>query len=365
MSRFFDQRLAALAPYTPGEQPREARRWIKLNTNESPFPPAPGVAAVLATAADSLRLYPDPTCGALRQAAAARYRLSPQQVFAANGRDEVLAFCFRGLCPQGALFPDLTYGFYPVFCRMFGVRYQEVPLDDAFCVRPADYQGRAGTIFLANPNAPSGLALSLAQIETLLAQDRERLVVVDEAYVDFGAESALGLLARYDNLLVTQTFSKSRALAGGRLGLAFGSEALIADLERLKYSFNPYSVNRLTLLAGEAALQDEAYFRACCDAIMANRALAAEGLRGLGCRLTESLANFLLVAAPGLSGAAYQAALREAGILVRYFDQPRIRDYVRISIGSREEMLALLAATRQILERGNAHAAGKPGTHDE
>lgn len=350
-SRFFDQKLAGLAPYVPGEQPKQMRELIKLNTNESPFPPSPAVLAALDEAAVlGLRLYPDPECLALRRAAADLYGIRPEQVFAANGSDEALAFCFHGLCPDGALFPDISYGFYRVFCEMFGVAYWTIPLDAEYGVRVADYQGRRGTVFLANPNAPTGLCLAREQIEALLCQDRDRLVVIDEAYVDFGAASMVSLIDRYDNLLVAQTLSKSRALAGGRLGLVFGSAALIADMNALKYSFNPYSVNSLTLRAGTAALRDAGYFAQCRDAIIANRAFAAEGLAALGCRVLDSLANFILVSAPGLDGASYQQALRRRGILVRYFDQPRLYAFVRISIGSREQMAALLKATREILQ---------------
>jgi len=350
MSRFFDPALAALEPYTPGEQPRGMENLIKLNTNESPYPPAPGVlAAVGERELADLRLYSDPTCRSLCGAIAEFYSVDPEQVYTDNGSDSILAMCFHGLCPNGAAYPDVTYGFYPVFARMFGVSETVVPLRADFSVAVEDYERVRGTVFLANPNAPTGLYLPLAEIEKLLRQDPARLVVVDEAYIDFGGESAVTLLPRYENLLVVQTFSKSRQLAGGRLAFAIGSRALISDLLTLKYSFNPYSVNRLTLLCGEAAIRDRAYFDRTRAEIIETRAWTAEMLRALGFEVLDSRANFLFVRHPKLDGTAYYRGLRERNILVRHFDSDRIRDFVRITIGTRPDMDALLAATREIL----------------
>lgn len=354
MSRFLNSALRALTPYTPGEQPRDAKKLIKLNTNESPFAPSPAVFAALnANETEKLRLYSDPQCTDFLAALAQTYGVSKACVFAGNGSDEVLAFAFRAFCENGAAFADITYGFYPVFARLFGIAYQEIPLRDDFTIEVADYASVRGTIFLANPNAPTGLCLPLAQIEALLQQNRDRLIVVDEAYVDFGGESAVMLLPRYDNLLVVGTFSKSRSLAGARLGYAIGGDALIADLNTVKFSFNPYNINCLTLLAGTAALADAAYFTQCCDAIVQTRAETSRALAALGFTLTDSRANFLFAApcAP-LGGQAYYQALRERGILVRWFDLPRIRDYVRITIGTDAQMQTLLAVTQEIIKGG-------------
>jgi len=350
MSRFFSRKLSALEPYTPGEQPKDMARLIKLNTNESPFPPSPRVIAAVNAQADSLQLYPDPSCAKLCAAIARRYGLAPEQVTVGNGSDEVLAFCFHGLCPRGAAFADMTYGFYPVFCDMFGVEKHVVPLREDYTLAVADYASEAGTVFLANPNAPTGLCLPLADIAALCRQNPDRLVVVDEAYVDFGGESAAALLGKYDNLLVVQTFSKSRQLAGGRLGFALGSRALIADLNALKFSFNPYSVNRLTLAAGIAAMEDTDYFDRCRALVMENRERLTAALRGLGFRVLDSKANFIFAGHPDFSGGDYYAALRRRGILVRYFPGGRTGAFVRITIGSGEQVDALIAATEEILK---------------
>lgn len=353
MTRFFDGKLSALEPYTPGEQPKDIRNLIKLNTNESPFPPSPRVFDVLnRESIENLRLYPALGVTALHQATADFYGVSPEQVFTANGSDEALAFCFHGLCPNGAAFADLTYGFYPVFAGMFGIPYHIVPLREDFTLAVEDYEGRRETVFLANPNAPTGLYLAPDRIRALLEQDCDRLVVVDEAYIDFGGESAVALLSEYDNLLVVQTFSKSRQLAGGRLGLALGSRELIADLNTLKFSFNPYSVNNLTLLEGAAAMQDRAYFDACRREIIRVRTYTIVELRRRGFSVPESLANFIFAAPPGITGRKYYEKLRARGILVRYFEGARTARHVRITIGREEQMNALLAATDEILGGG-------------
>jgi len=352
MSRFLDRRLSGLTPYVPGEQPAPRERLIKLNTNENPYPPGPKLREILTPAAvDRLALYPDPECRELRQAAAALYGLNPAQIIAGNGSDELLAFCFQAFCGKGVAMPDLSYGFYPVFARLYGVAAQSVALREDFSLRVADYAGKQGTVIIANPNAPTGLCLPLGDIQALLEQDWQRLIIVDEAYADFGPATALPLLGEYDNLLIIRTLSKSYSLAGARLGLACGSPELIADLNLVKYSFNPYNVNQLTQEAGRAALLDQAYFCRCRERLIASRERLRSGLLELGFRVPPSSANFLLAGAhPRISGAEYAQRLRQRDILVRYFPAPRVADYVRISIGKEEDITALLNATEEILK---------------
>lgn len=349
MSRFFGK--PELEPYVPGEQPANVDRLIKLNTNENPYPPSPkAVAAVTSEEVEKLRLYPSLSATGLVNAIAENCGVRESQICVCNSSDEVLAFIFHGLCPNGAVFADHTYGFYPVFCSMFGVAYEEIPLREDFTLAVDDYQGKTGTVFLANPNAPTGLFLPLGELRRLLDQDRDRLVVVDEAYVDFGGETAVPLLAEYDNLLITRTFSKSRSLAGGRLGFAVSSEELAADMNTLKYSFNPYNVNRLSMLMGEYCMRDEQYFIECRNKIVASREWTKEKLRALGFFVTDSLANFLFAAHPSIGGKEYYLALRERNILVRWFDKDRIRPFVRISVGTQAQMEALISATEDILK---------------
>ena len=358
MSRCLAGALRAVTPYTPGEQPRGVEPLIKLNTNENPYPPSPKVLEALnGRAAENLRLYSDPACADFLAALAETFGVGRDQVFAGNGSDEVLAFAFLAFCEKGAAFADITYGFYPVFAQLFGIAAQEVPLREDFSVNTGDYAGVPGTVFLANPNAPTGLCLPLAEIEALLRQDPDRLVVVDEAYVDFGGESAACLLGRYDNLLVVGTFSKSRSLAGARLGYAVGSPALIADLNTVKFSFNPYNLNRLTLLAGEAALADAPYFARCCTQVAAVRDETAQALRALGFTVTDSKTNFLFAGAhPAVSGGEYYAALRQSSILVRHFTLPRIENWVRITVGTAAQMQRLVDVTKQILDARHSAA---------
>ena len=348
MSRFLAPRFTDITPYTPGEQPQNRQELIKLNTNENPYAPSPRVMMALnRDAICDLRLYSDPACKVFLQTLACTMGVKETQVFAANGSDEALAFSFLAFCAQGAAFADVTYGFYPVFARRWGIAFHEIALSDDDTLAVEDYAGEKGTVFVANPNAPTGLALPRSAIETLLLQDKNRLVVVDEAYVDFGGESAVPLLAQYENLLVIGTFSKSRNLAGARLGYAIGSEALIADLNTIKFSFNPYNVNRLTLLAGTAALQDAPYFHACCNNIIATRADTAATLTEYGFTVRDSKTNFLFVAPPSPhTGRDYYEALRAENILVRHFDAPRTRNFVRISIGTKQQMQRLLAVTK-------------------
>jgi histidinol-phosphate aminotransferase len=351
MSRFLSREIAELQPYTPGEQPQN-QPFNKLNTNESPFPPSPKVLKALTRAEElKLNLYSDPACGALCAAIARHCELKPQQVIAGNGSDELLSFAFRAFCgaDRGAAFADITYGFYRVWAQYYHLDARIVPLREDFTLRVDDYLDFPGTIFIANPNAPTGMAVPRSDIQRLLEADPDRVVVVDEAYVDFGAESCVPLLFRYENLLVVQTFSKSRSLAGGRIGFALGSPALIADLNRVKYSFNPYNVNRLSIVAGAAAMEDEAYFRTCTAAIETNRGWTVRELENLGFTVLPSKANFLFARSDKLSGGELYQKLRENGVLVRHFDAPeRIRDFCRISVGSMEQMEELVDVVKRL-----------------
>ena len=351
MSRFLSAAHAGLVPYVPGEQPRD-RRYIKLNTNESPYPPSRRARREGRRALSRLALYPDPTMKALREAFAATVGVSPDCVLPTNGSDEILGFAFSAFCDKDtpAVFPDITYGFYRVFADLFGVPTRILPLREDLTVNPDDYLSAGGTIFLANPNAPTGIALPLSAIERILRENPDNVVVVDEAYVDFGTESAVSLIGKYENLLVTQTFSKSRSMAGARLGFGIASPALIRDLEAIKDSMNPYNVNTVTAALGIGTLADPAYTERNCRATCATRAYTSLALGELGFSLTPSCANFILARHPGISGEALYLALRERGILVRHFDTERIADYNRITIGSRREMEALIAAVKSILE---------------
>ena len=350
MSRFLSTEAACLAPYTPGEQPTDAQ-YIKLNTNESPFSPSPRVVKALSRAEVlKLNLYSDPTCGVLTDAIAARYGLRRENVLAANGSDEVLAFAFRAFCGQGrgVAYADITYGFYKAQSALFGLEATVVPLREDFTLRVEDYLNFPGTVVIANPNAPTGIALPRTDIQRLVESNPDRVVIVDEAYVDFGAESCVPMIYRYDNLLVTQTMSKSRSLAGGRVGYALGSPALIEDLNRVKYSFHPYNVNRLSMAA--AAVADEAYFAACTAAIRQTRAWTVGELENLGFTVLPSQANFVFARHDQLPGETLYRRLKENGVLVRWFDADRIRDYVRITIGSMEQMETLIQELTALLE---------------
>lgn len=352
MSRFLSQEAARLAPYTPGEQPTDAQ-YIKLNTNESPFPPSPKVLKALSRAEIlKLNLYSDPTCGQLNEAIAKRYELSPEHVITGNGSDEILGFAFRAFCGEGkgVAYADITYGFYKAQTALFGLDADIIPLREDFTLNVDDYMDFPGTIVIANPNAPTGMAVPRADIQRLLEADPDRVVIVDEAYVDFGGESCVPMIFRYDNLLVVQTMSKSRSLAGGRVGFALGSAELIAALNRVKYSFNPYNVNRLSLIAGAAAVEDEAYFQKCTAAIRGNRDWAVRELEQLGFTVLPSQANFIFVKSDRISGEDLYRKLKENGILVRWFDSGRIRDFVRITIGSLDQMVALVDEVSRLLE---------------
>ena len=353
MSRFFNRKYAALAPYVPGEQPQDMK-YIKLNTNESPYPPAPAVLASLtAERLARLRLYPDPDCAALKKALAGQYGLSSANVYVANGSDDVLNFAFMAFAQAGGkvYFPDLTYGFYPVFAALNGLEAIEIPLKDDFSIAIEDYCGANGMVVIANPNAPTGLALELDDIRRLLEAHPADVVLIDEAYVDFGAESAVSLIGEYENLLVVQTYSKSRSMAGARLGFALGQEELIADLERLKYSTNPYNVSLMTQIAGVAAIEASAYYRECCQAVASTRRRTAAELVRRGFDVLPSLANFLFARTDAIPGPELYRELKEAGVLVRRFDKERIKDYNRITVGTDEEMDKFLQITDEIIAR--------------
>ena len=351
MSRFFSEKYKNLEPYTPGEQPQDMQ-YVKLNTNESPFPPHPAVAQAVAAQADALRLYPDPDCKVLVAMMAEQYGVSPDQVVLTNGSDDLLNFAFMAFCDKDhpAVFPDITYGFYKVFAEANAVPYTQLPLQEDFTINVADYCGVGKTVFIANPNAPTGIALNLEQVEQIVKSNPNNVVIIDEAYVDFGGESAVPLVNRYENLLVIQTFSKSRSMAGGRLGMAFGSRELIADLHTLRYSTNPYNINRLTAAAAIATLEHNDYTLQNCNTIAQNREDTAKILREMGFTVTASKANFLFAGHPAIAGKTLYQKLKQRGVLVRHFDKPRIADFVRITVGTAEQMKILTDTIRQILE---------------
>ena len=343
MSRFWSPVVHNLSPYVPGEQPKRDN-LIKLNTNENPYPPSPQVLAAISAAADRLRLYPDPSATSLREAIATYYNVAPEEVFAGNGSDEVLAHTFAGLLKHDAplLFPDITYSFFPVWCQLYGIGCEQVPLDAAMRVQIADYRRPCGAIILPNPNAPTGIGLPREAIEQLVIDHRDKLVVIDEAYVDFGAESAVPLVKRHENLLVVQTLSKSRALAGLRVGFAIGQRPLIEALERVKDSFNSYPLGMLAQAGAVAAIKDEAWFEETRGRIMASRGTLARGLTGLGFEVLPSAANFVFARHPKHSGADLAARLRQHGVIVRHFGKPRIADFLRITVGTDEQCARLI-----------------------
>ena len=351
MSRFFTKRLISLTPYTPGEQPKDMQ-YVKLNTNESPFPPSPGVARAVAGQVEKLQLYSDPECTALRAMLAKTYGVAPNQVIVTNGSDEVLNFAFMAFADEEnpLAFPDITYGFYPVFAELNRIPYTQIPLKEDFSIDPGDYLGLGKTIVIANPNAPTGLCLSLSQIEDILTSNPDNVVIIDEAYVDFGGESAVTLVDKYENLLVTQTYSKSRSMAGARLGFGIGSEKLIADLNTIRYSTNPYNVNRMTEAAGVAALEENDYYMGNCRTIIENRSWTKAALEELGFAVIPSKANFLFAKHPKVDGQTLYLELKKRGVLVRHFEKSRIRDYNRITIGTLEQMNTLVLAAAEIIK---------------
>lgn len=351
MNRFWSPVVHKLTPYVPGEQPKQTD-LIKLNTNENPYPPSPRVLQALAAeAAESLRLYPDPNAERLKQAIADFHHLTPDRVFVGNGSDEVLAHAFQALLKHESplLFPDISYSFYPVYCGLYGIDFKQVPLTPAFEIDPADYRVASGGIIFPNPNAPTGRLLPLAAIRDILDHNRDSVVVVDEAYIDFGGESAATLVDQYPNLLVIQTLSKSRSLAGLRVGFALGDAGLIEALERVKNSFNSYPLDRFAISGAVAAIEDRAYFTTTCQRVIATRERLAKRLEGLGFEVLPSAANFLFARHPERDAAELAARLRERSIIVRHFRQPRIEQFLRITIGTEEQSGQLCDALAAVL----------------
>lgn len=351
MSRFFSEKYKHLIPYTPGEQPKDTQ-YIKLNTNESPFPPSEKAVQYAAEAAQQLQLYPDPECKVLTEKIAELCGVSYDQVLVTNGSDEILSFAFMAFCDEThpVAFPNISYGFYPVFAELNHVPYTEIPLNPDFTINIDDYMGLGKTIVIANPNAPTGIALTPGQIEEIIQANPDNVVIIDEAYVDFGADSCLPLVHKYDNLLVCQTFSKSRSMAGARLGFGVGNKELIRDLNTIKYATNPYNINRMTMAAGIGVLADEAYTRANCSQIVKNRTNTMAQLQELGFSLTDSKANFIFAKHPNIDGKMIYEKLKKKGILVRHFSKPGISEYVRITVGTSQQMASLILALKNLLE---------------
>ena len=356
MSIFFNPDLASLEAYTPGEQP-QGMKYIKLNTNESPYPPSPEVAAALSNEeVQNLRLYPDPDCRQLKEALASMKATDIRNIFISNGSDDILNFAFLAFAGGGGrkvFFPDITYGFYQVFADLHGISAEIIPLQEDFSINIEDYCSlpfSGGLICIANPNAPTGIPLTTEDIEKILLANLDKVVLIDEAYVDFGAESALPLIRNYDNLLVVQTFSKSRSMAGARLGFAAASSPLIDDLERIRFSTNPYNINRLTMAAGIAAIKSGEYFMDNCAEIQKTRSMCVSALESMGFEVVPSKANFIFVCSKLIDGEFLYNELKRRGILIRHFNKERIRNYNRITIGTPEEMDILLNEIRKISE---------------
>ena len=349
MSRFLNQQFLSLEAYTPGEQPRDMQ-YIKLNTNESPYPPAPSVVeAMTAQQVELLRLYSDPTAKNLKEKLAALYNVDTETVFVSNGSDEVLNFAFMAFGGKGVVFPEISYGFYEVYADLYALQARKVPLKEDFSIDYRDYCGKGSMIVIANPNAPTGMSIPVSQIEEILRSNPDNLVLIDEAYVDFGGESCLPLLKSYDNLLVVRTFSKSRCLAGGRLGYAFGNREIIADLEKIKYSTNPYNINRLTQLLGEKTVEAEAYYQEKCREIIKTRSWTAQQLEALGFTVLPSRTNFLFAKTGKMDGGELYERLKAKGILVRHFSDPKISQYNRITIGTKAQMEVFINTVKEVL----------------
>lgn len=349
MSRFLSKNYEKLVPYTPGEQVNE--KVIKLNTNESPFPPSPRVKEVLSeTVIDKLNLYSDPELKELRNAIAEQFGVTPDMVFCGNGSDDVLAFAIMGFCGRGGKLccPEISYGFYPVYADIFGVELEQIPLKDDFSIDVNDYIGKGKNIVIANPNAPTGLLIPLEDVERIVASNPDNLVIMDEAYIAFGGESCMGLVKKYSNLLVTRTFSKSHSLAGLRVGFGIGSKEIIDDLNKLKYSFNPYNLNTLSIKAAAAAIADNGYYDSNISEIINNRETTTAQLKELGFTCTDSKANFIFASHERIPAAELAAELRKRKILVRYFNKAKIDNYLRITVGSADEMQALVDAIKEI-----------------
>lgn len=351
MSKFFSEKYASLEAYTPGEQPRD-QQYVKLNTNESPFPPAPSVVQAAAEEAGRLQLYSDPESTNVTLAVAERYGVKPENVLMVNGSDEILNFAFMAFGDEHHpfVFPDISYGFYPVFAEVNHVPYREIPLKEDFTIGVEDYCNVDANVVIANPNAPTGLLLSLEQIEQIVASNPDHVVIIDEAYIDFGGVSCIPLIRKYDNLLVTQTFSKSRSLAGGRLGYGIGSAELIQDLNTIKYSTNPYNVNRMTAACGKAAIEADDYYQKNAETIAANRAFTTGALLERGFEVLPSAANFIFVKPPFCSGEELYLGLKQRGVLIRHWNKLRIAPWCRITIGTKAQMQALLDAIDKMME---------------
>ena len=351
MSRFFSSKYSSLEAYTPGEQPKDMK-YIKLNTNESPYPPSQKAIELALEEAKRLQLYSDPECSPLVAKGAELFGVKKTQILFTNGSDEILNFAFMAFCDEKhpIVFPDITYGFYPVFAELNNIPYEQIPLKDNFTVDYKDYLSIGKNIVIANPNAPTGIALPLWQIEEIVKTNPNNVVIIDEAYVDFGAQSAVSLVDKYDNLIVTQTFSKSRSLAGARLGFGIACESLISDMNTIKYSTNPYNVNRMTMMAGYGALCENDYYMSNCKQIAKNREYTTSALRTLGFEVLDSSANFIFAKSDKISGEALYLKLKEKGILVRHFTKEKIKEFNRITIGTREQMDALIDAIKEILQ---------------
>jgi len=352
MSKFLSDLYSSLEPYTPGEQPKD-KAYIKLNTNESPFPPSPKVVEAINTEViNDLNLYPDPEVGLLRDALAENFGVKRENIFVGNGSDDVIAFSVMAFSGRGGKLacPDITYGFYPVYAELFGVNLTEVPLKEDFSVNIEDYKDFNCPVIIANPNAPTGLMLSLDEVEALVNQNHDRLVIMDEAYMDFGETSAVELTKKYNNLMVIQTFSKSRSLAGLRVGFAVANAEIIRDLETMRFSFNPYNINSLTLRAASAAIKDKAYYDDCIDKIIENREETKITLKEMGFKVLDSKSNFIFASHPDLSAKNLYEELKNRGILVRYFGKERIKDFVRITVGSKEQMQKVTEEIKNILK---------------
>lgn len=352
MSKFLSQRLSALTEYVPGEQPRD-KKYIKLNTNESPFPPsAKAIEAVTKAELSDLRLYSDPECKLLKEEIAKYYGVDSENVFVSNGSDEALNFFFMAFCDseKEVCFPDISYGFYKVFADLYNLKYEQIPLKDDFAIDVNDYLDKGKNIVIANPNAPTGIALDIGEIEKIVSSNSDSVVVIDEAYVDFGGQSAVELTKKYSNLMVVQTFSKSRSLAGARLGFAIADSEIIKDLEKIKFSTNPYNINRITLVLGREAIADREYFGKNILLIKEARDYTAKELTRLGFTVLNSKANFVFAKSDKISGLELYKKLKDRGILVRHFEKERISDFNRITIGTMEDMKKLISEAEDILK---------------
>lgn len=349
MSRFLNDRLQKIESYTPGEQPQD-KKYIKLNTNESPYPPSEGVIKAITEAEiKDLRLYCDPECKKLKNALAECYNTEPENIFLSNGSDDILNFSFMAYGQSGAAFPDITYGFYSVFAELYGIETEIIPLKEDFTIDIKRFCGQNKLVVIANPNAPTGIELSLDEIEKIVISNPDSIVLIDEAYVDFGGTSCAELTKKYKNLLCVGTFSKSRSMAGARLGFAIASKEIIADLEKIKYSTNPYNINRLTQVAGVKAIEENDYYMDNCKKICDTREYTVKELKALGFEVLPSKANFVFAKSDKISGEKLYFKLKENGVLVRHFTAERIKDFNRITIGSREEMEMFIKTVKEIL----------------